>query len=63
MMNLRWLVRMARWAHRPPSPAMVKLVLGIVAVALVLAGVEMFLGWPEWLTVNSDPRGRMPGLR
>lgn len=59
-MDLRWFVRMARWAHRPPSAGMVRLVLGIVAVALVLAGIEMFLGWPDWLTVNSGGSSRMP---
>jgi len=59
-MNLYWLVRMARWAHRPPSPGMVKLVLGIVAASLVLAGIEMFLGWPDWLTVNSGGSSRLP---
>jgi len=55
-MTPRWLFRMARWAHNPPSEKRVKLVLGIVAACLVLFGVEYFIGWPDWLTV--EPVGR-----
>ena len=55
-MNLRWMVRAARWARNPPSEKMVKLVFGIIAAGLVLVGIEYFIGWPEWLTVN-DTRG------
>jgi len=58
--NLRWLLRAARWARRPPKETTVKLVLGVIAAALLLAGVEHFLGWPDWLTVNSGASGRMP---
>ncbi|MEL6509230.1 MAG: hypothetical protein AAFQ32_05535 [Pseudomonadota bacterium] len=55
-MNLRWMVRAARWARNPPSEKMVKLVFGIIAAGLVLVGIEYFIGWPDWLTVN-DTRG------
>ncbi len=55
-MNLRWMVRAAKWARNPPSEKMVKLVFGIIAAGLVLVGIEYFIGWPEWLTVN-DTRG------
>ena len=30
-MNLRWMVRAAKWARNPPSEKMVKLVFGIIA--------------------------------
>jgi hypothetical protein len=30
----------------------VKLVLGVVAICLVIVGVEWLFGWPEWLTTN-----------
>ncbi|APX88608.1 hypothetical protein BV394_01755 [Brevirhabdus pacifica] len=60
-MNQRWLLRMAKWAHNPPSAARVKLVLGVVAVALALGAVEYFVGWPEWLKVNA-PVSRVPKL-
>lgn len=58
-MNLHWLLRMARWARNPPSPARVKLGLAIIAICLVLAGIEHFWGWPEALTPNHVPRGRL----
>ncbi|RKF15181.1 hypothetical protein D6850_10100 [Roseovarius spongiae] len=49
-MNSRWLVRMARWAHNPPSAERVKFVLAIIAVCIALAAYEHFFGWPEALT-------------
>ena len=55
-MNLVWLMRMARWARRPPSAARVKLVLGVVAACFVLWGIELIWGWPEALRVNRIPR-------
>ena len=58
-MNPRHLLRMARWARRPPSERRVKLVLGIIAVCLLVFGVERILGWPDWLTLNSVPKGRL----
>ncbi|TCP63358.1 hypothetical protein EV663_101627 [Rhodovulum bhavnagarense] len=58
-MNLHWLIRASRWARNPPSPARVKLVLAIIAICMALFIVEHVLGWPDWLTVNSTPRGRI----
>lgn len=55
-MNPRWLFRMARWAHRPPGEARVRLVLGVVALCLLLAAVEYFIGWPDWMSLQ--PTGR-----
>jgi len=53
-MNIAWLVRMARWARRPPGPRTVKLWLSVIGIALVIAGIELFFGWPEALTL--EPR-------
>jgi uncharacterized membrane protein SpoIIM required for sporulation len=53
-----WLVRAKRWVQRPASEGRVKLVFGVVAICLVIAGVEYFIGWPNWLTV--DRRGMNP---
>jgi hypothetical protein len=47
-----WLARASRWARHPPSEGRVKLVLGVVALCLLIAGVEWIFGWPDWLTVN-----------
>ncbi|MBC7156421.1 MAG: hypothetical protein H5U20_02775 [Rhodobacteraceae bacterium] len=57
-MNPRWMIRMARWAHRPPSERRVVLVLAVIAACLVLAGLEWLWGWPEWLTMPERPRLR-----
>ncbi len=53
MNTLHWLMRAKRWAQNPPSEGRVKLVLGVVALCLVLVGIEYFIGWPDWMTVDS----------
>jgi hypothetical protein len=60
-MNYAWLLRMARWARRPPSESRVKLVIAVIVICLALAGIEHFWGWPDWMTTNTN--GRMPKLR
>ncbi|SER43879.1 hypothetical protein SAMN04490244_10147 [Tranquillimonas rosea] len=52
-MNPAWLLRAKRWAQNPPSPGRVKLVLAVIAVCLVLFGIELIWGWPEFLTPES----------
>lgn len=59
-MNLRWLLRMSRWARNPPSESRVKLVLAIILVCLAIYGIERFWGWPDWLTLEGDPGRRVP---
>lgn len=58
-MNPIWFLRMARWAKKPPSAGRVKLVLAIIAVCLLIFGYEWLFGWPEWLTTNRMPKGRI----
>ncbi|MCV2881040.1 hypothetical protein [Actibacterium sp. XHP0104] len=58
-MNIRPFLRMAKWAHRPPGERRVKLVLGAIGLCLILLGVELFIGWPEWLTIDGAPKGRI----
>lgn len=58
-MTLHWLLRAARWARNPPSAGRVKLVLAIVVACIALVLVERTIGWPDWLAVNSNPRGRI----
>ncbi len=58
-MNPMWFLRMARWARNPPSTRMVIMVLGIIAFCIALFAVEYFLGWPEWLTPDRVPSGRI----
>jgi phosphotransferase system glucose/maltose/N-acetylglucosamine-specific IIC component len=49
---MHWLVRAKRWAQNPPSAGHVKLVLGVIALCLMIVGLEWAFGWPEWLTPN-----------
>ena len=58
-MNPIWFLRMSKWARKPPSEARVKLVLGIILACLILFGIEWWFGWPEWLTPNRVPKGRL----
>ena len=51
-MNWMHFLRMSRWARNPPSARKVKLVLAVIAVCLVLYGVERWIGWPEALSVE-----------
>jgi len=48
------LLQAKRWAHRPPSEKRIKLVVVVVAISLVLFGIEYFFGWPEALTLTSS---------
>lgn len=59
MISLHWFLRAARWARNPPSAKQVKLVLAIIAFCIALYLLERVYGWPDWLTVNSNPRGRI----
>ena len=51
----RWLLRMAKWARRPPSASRVKLVAAVIALCLILFAIERLFGWPEWLTPARAP--------
>ena len=55
MNNMIWLLRAAKWARRPPSAKMVKLVLAIVAAGLALLALEKLGLWPEWATQDQRP--------
>lgn len=60
-MTYIWFIRMARWVRNPPSPARVKLVFGVIALCLILVGIEYFWGWPNFLTLDRGGRAhRMP---
>ncbi|MDF1726992.1 MAG: hypothetical protein P1U53_04490 [Sulfitobacter sp.] len=55
-MNMRHLLRMSRWARNPPSEKRVKMVFGIIILALAVAGIEWLGLWPEWATSERIPR-------
>lgn len=53
MLNPRHLLRMAKWAHKPPSEKRVLLVFGVVAICLVIGGLDYLGVFPDWMAVNS----------
>lgn len=55
-----WFVRMARWARNPPSPRVVMIWAGVVALCLGIVGFELLFGWPEALTVHRGGVPRVP---
>ncbi len=56
----RILPRLAIWIRRPPSPRRMLLIAIVVAAALVLVGIEKYVGWPDALTVERLPRNPVP---
>lgn len=61
MSNMRWLLRMKRWAHNPPSWGYVKFVFAVILACMLLYAFEYFYGWPEALTPDGGGRGnRVP---
>ncbi|MEP5152043.1 hypothetical protein [Planktotalea sp.] len=53
MINPRHFLRMAKWAHRPPSEKRVKFVIMIILICAALFLVERYVGWPDALKPNS----------
>lgn len=52
MLDLRWLLRAKRWAQNPPSTRRVKLVFGVILLALAIVALEKMGWWPEWATAQ-----------
>ncbi len=50
---MNWLMRMSRWARHPPSPGRVALVFAVIALCVVIYGIDRVWGWPAWLTPDS----------
>jgi hypothetical protein len=48
-----WLIRAKRWAQNPPSEGQVRMIFGIIALCLMIAGIEWLFGWPDWLVPQS----------
>ncbi len=51
---LGWLIRAKRWAQNPPSGRQVLAILAVLGFCLVIVGIEKFIGWPDWMKVNSS---------
>lgn len=52
MNPMNWLIRMSRWSRNPPSMKRVLLVFAIVALALLVFGIEKLGYWPDWAKVE-----------
>lgn len=59
MDQMRWLLRASRWARRPPKASRVVLVLAVIAVCLLLAGIDRFVGLPNWMHLEKPERVRV----
>lgn len=60
MNNMHWLMRATQWVRNPPSPKMIKLVLGVVAIVIAIVVIEKLGFWPEWATLDEGRRPRIP---
>ncbi|MCF6316479.1 MAG: hypothetical protein L3J30_09405 [Marinosulfonomonas sp.] len=60
MLNPRHLLRMSKWARKPPSDARVKLVIGIVVFCLILFAIERCIGVPEWMQMELPRHQKIP---
>lgn len=49
-MTLRLLLRMSQLARNPPGSRRVRLYALVIAVSLLIAGIEWLGLWPAWLT-------------
>ena len=56
MNYLRMLMQAKRLAQRPPSRRRIIVFAVAIGASLLIAGIEAFVGWPDWLTVD---RGRL----
>jgi hypothetical protein len=56
MMDPRHLMRAKRWVQNPPSAKRVKLIFGVIALALLVVGLERFGFWPDWARAERIPR-------
>ena len=56
MNNLIWLIRASRWARRPPSARRVAIVAAVIALSLLILGIEHLGWWPDWARMER-PRG------
>ncbi|MBL9053896.1 MAG: hypothetical protein JNN02_09220 [Tabrizicola sp.] len=53
MNPLRFLLKAKQLARHPPAAWKVRLFAGVVGVCLLLIGIEVFIGWPDWLRLDS----------
>ena len=52
-MNIRPLLRLRRWADRPPSVARMKLLALVVAISAAIYALDHFGVWPDWASTEN----------
>ena len=55
-MNPIWLLRAKRWVQHPPSKRRVQLVFGVIALCLLIYGIDQILGLPDWMSATDTRR-------
>ncbi len=53
------LLRMARWARRPPGKRRIIMWLTVLAITLAIWGAERLLGTPEWMRLEGPDIRRL----
>jgi len=51
-MNIRHLLRMSKWARRPPSKQRMILLAVVLSLSLTVYGLDYFGYWPDWATAE-----------
>lgn len=55
-MNFLWFLRMVKWARNPPSMKQVKVFGAVLAIVLVIVGLDMLGLWPDCAHVAGKPK-------
>jgi len=53
---MRWLLRMSRWARKPPSTRTIVMIVAIIVGSLTIAGLEKAGWWPDWAKAEKNRR-------
>ncbi len=49
---IRIFVQAAQWIRSPPSRTHVRIMVAVLALALLLVAIETWIGWPDWARVE-----------
>lgn len=47
-----WLMRASRWVRHPPSAGRVRLVLAVIALAVIVVILDKTGYWPDWARMD-----------
>ncbi len=55
----RLLIQMMQWLRNPPSRSYLWILAIVIAIAVSLALIERYVGWPDWARTEPVPIRRM----